>query len=203
MTLSWGHWLVSPVDLVREPTDRADVAVAERARAGDLDALRSIYEDVGPRVLRFLRDMLRDSYAADDALQETFARVVQRIGTLDEPERLVSWIFGIARRVCQEQRRQAARHPLAASDPDEHAPASHEHTPEAILGAVQSAAVLERAISKLSADRRAILLMRCDHFMSYDQIADAMTCSVAKVKVELHRARAALREELMVVGGVS
>lgn len=193
MTLALGSWLAS-AELVEPRIDDLALSLAERAKAGDKLALRTIYERYAPAVRRFVRDMLRDAPAADDALQDTFVRVFQRISALDEPERLAGWIFGIARRVCLEHRRHQHRRQrnteVAAADFD--APDSGA-TPEAIYFGAQAAALLDRAVDRLEPDRRAILLLRCDHQLSYDEIATAMGFSLAKVKVELHRARLALR----------
>ncbi len=198
--------------------EQAAAHLAERAKRGDRAALQLVYDQHGPAVLRFLRDMLRDSEAAADALQETFARVFQKIGSLEDPRRLVPWIFGIARHVSREHKRAVVRHAggkARRSGADEGAGSAvswwkglgaggHEVperadaiTPEDLYSGAESAQALERAITSLSPDRRAILLLRCDHFLSYEEIAVSMGCSVAKVKIELHRARAALREALL------
>jgi RNA polymerase sigma-70 factor (ECF subfamily) len=192
VTLALGSWLAS-AELVEPRVDELAPSLAERAKAGDRLALRSIYERYAPAVRRFVRDMLRDAPAADDALQDTFVRVFQRIDSLAEPEHLAGWIFGIARRVCLEHRRhQTRRHRDTELAPDFDAPDSSA-TPEAMYFGSQAAAELDRAVDRLEPDRRAILLLRCDHQLSYDEIATAMGFSLAKVKVELHRARLALR----------
>jgi RNA polymerase sigma-70 factor (ECF subfamily) len=41
-----------------------------------------------------------------------------------------------------------------------------------------------------------VLLLRLDHGLAYEDIAELMGWSLPKVKVELHRARQVLREEL-------
>jgi RNA polymerase sigma-70 factor, ECF subfamily len=193
VTLAVGSWLAS-AELVEPRVDDLALSLASRAKAGDRLALRSIYDRYAPAVRRFVRDMLRDAPAADDALQDTFVRVFQRIATLDEPEHLAGWIFGIARRVCLEHRRHHSRRqrnteipPVGFDAPDSSA------TPEALYFGSQAAAELDRAVDRLEPDRRAILLLRCDHQLSYDEIATAMGFSLSKVKVELHRARLALK----------
>ena len=45
-------------------------------------------------------------------------------------------------------------------------------------------------------ERRAILLLRLDHGLAYEEIAAALGLSLAKVKVEIHRGRQILRDEL-------
>jgi RNA polymerase sigma-70 factor (ECF subfamily) len=56
--------------------------------------------------------------------------------------------------------------------------------------------VIHRALGRLSEERRAMLLLRLDHGLAYEEIASLMGFSLAKVKVEIHRARQILREEL-------
>lgn len=185
-----------------------DRGLALRAQAGDQVALRAIYERHAASVQRFLRDMLRASPdEVADALQDTFVRVFQRIAGLDDPSRLVGWIFGIARNVSLEHRRAHSRRGVlgwlglrAEEDVeggrDRGEALAWAPSPEAELLGKESAAALARALGELSADRRALLLLRCDHQLSYEEIATAMGFSVAKVKVEIFRARQALRAAL-------
>lgn len=218
MSVLSSPWL-APSEVAERPVEDLDRVLALRAKSGDRAALRAIYERHAPAVQRFIRGLLRDGVARDgdggaDALQDTFVRVFQRIESLEDPERLVGWIFGIARHVCQEHRRAASRrfglfgwlglgaaHVPASSKADkaEVLFASAEHpgpTPEAALLGKESASALERALGELSPDRRALLLLRCDHQLSYEEIATAMGFSLPKVKVEIFRARQALRAAL-------
>ncbi|MBL8741128.1 MAG: RNA polymerase sigma factor [Myxococcales bacterium] len=201
MPLALRSWLAS-AELV-EPNIDGDVGLSlgARAKAGDQLAMRLVYERYAPAVRRFIRDMLRDGQAADDALQDTFIRVTQGIGSLDEPEHLAGWIFGIARRVCFEHRRHRTRRQrnteLTAADFEA---ADSSATPEALYFGSRAAEKLDRAVDRLEPDRRAILLLRCDHQLSYEEIATAMGFSLSKVKVELHRARLALREVFREMG---
>lgn len=201
MTLALSTWLASG-DLVEVPVDALARSLASRAKSGDRVALRSIYERYAPQIRRFVRDMLRDPAAADDALQDTFVRVFQHIAALNEPEHLAGWIFGIARRVCLEHRRHTSRR-QRTTEPAEDSTDTPDSsaTPEALFLGSEAAAALDRAVDQLEPNRRAVLLLRCDHQLSYDEIAAAMGFSLAKVKVELHRARVSLRE--IIHGGAS
>lgn len=179
--------------LGEEPVDERERELAVRARAGERAALRAVYERYGRPVRRFIRDLLRDPSASEDALQDTFVRVFQRLGTLADPAQLAGFVFGVARNVCLEYRRHAARRERR----DEASGvaldiADSEATPEVAYLGGEAARALDRAVDALSPDRRAILLLRCDHLLPYEQIATAMGCSVAKVRVELHRARRVL-----------
>src|SRR3954463_9665735 len=85
--------------------------VVERARAGEAEAFRVIFERHAPAVRRFLGDLFRDAPAADEATQEPFVRPHARLRSLEEGYRLSSWLLGIARRVFLEQLRRRRRDP--------------------------------------------------------------------------------------------
>ncbi len=45
----------------------------------------------------------------DDVTQDVFVVVHRKLATLQDPTALRSWLFGIARRICRDYRRSAAR----------------------------------------------------------------------------------------------
>ena len=167
-----------------------------RARAGDPEAFRVIFDREAPGVRRFLGDLLRDEAAADEATQETFVRAHHRLGTLEQAGRLQGWLFGIARMVFFEQlrrRRRDAPMPRAEEEPD---PIDGAASPEALLLSAESNRLLDHALESLSEERRAALLMRIDRGLGYGEIGAAMGWTLQKVKNEIHRARLQLRSSL-------
>ena len=212
-------WLSVPAQLAateddepraRHGTERAaaDAENDVRARAQHRDeaAPAAIYGEHAPAVLRFLRDLLGCPAAAADVTQETFVPALRRLDTLRDTERLLPWLFGIARNVSFEHRRarRARARVMAPEGGDPGSPAregSDGRTPEAELLGREAARVVERALAALSEDRRAMLLLRLDHGLAYEEIAGLMGFSLAKVKVAIHRARQVLRAELEAYGG--
>jgi RNA polymerase sigma-70 factor (ECF subfamily) len=166
-----------------------------RAQAGNAEAFRVIFDREAPGVRRFLGDLLRDDAAADEGTQETFVRAHLRLTTLEQPEKLQGWLFGIARMVFLEQLRRKSRD---APMPEDGEPMRVDSapTPEAALLSGEADKVLDGALADLSAERRAALLMRLDHGLAYGDIAAAMGWTLQKVKNEIHRARLQLRERL-------
>lgn len=188
----------------REPaTTSIEDNLLERARLGERMAFQMIFERHGPAVSRYLRDLFGDAAAADEATQETFVRAHSRLGTLREADRLRSWLLGIAHRVFLEQCRRR-RTEAGVADRVEVEPLPTPATPELEMLGREADAVLASALGRLTEERRSALLMRLDHGLSYEQIADEMTWPVAKVKNEIHRARLQLRSYLAsYVGGAS
>lgn len=179
-----------------------------RARSAEEAELEAIYAQHSRAIHRFLCDMLGDRAEAADATQETFVRAFQRLSALRAADRPVAWLFGVARHVSLELRRARRRKRRVIDDE----PASERHThngacsrrsPEdAVLGH-EAIGVVDGALARLSDDRRAVLLLRVDHDLAYEDIAELMGWTVAKVKVEIHRARQVLREELRTYEGGS
>jgi RNA polymerase sigma factor (sigma-70 family) len=179
------------------PRDRhSDEELLSRARAGDAEAFRVIFDREAPGVRRFLGDLLRDGVAADEGTQETFVRAHHRLGTLEQAGKLQGWLFGIARMVFLEQIRHKRRNGPQLDPANERPQIDRAPSPEALLLSAESDRMLDGAIAGLTEERRAALLMRIDHGLGYSEIASAMGWSLQKVKNEIHRARLQLRASL-------
>jgi len=185
------------VEVTRTGVTQSDEELLSRARAGDAEAFRVIFDREAPGVRRFLGDLLRDDAAADEGTQETFVRAHQKLGTLSHTEKLQGWLIGIARLVFMEHLRRKRRDkPQLAAPENEPVQVDRAPSPEAALLGAEADKVLEGALAELSDDRRACLLMRLDHDLGYGDIAEAMGWPLQKVKNEIHRARLQLRARL-------
>ncbi len=175
-----------------------DAALVQRAQAGESAAFKALFERHVVLVHRFLHDLLRNDAQADDATQETFTRAHVQLPKLLERDRFRPWILGIARNVAYEARRSKVHAPLEDDDdpavPDAVIPSPD---PESVLLDKELEAHLEEGLALLSPNRRAALLMRLDHGLSYDEIALAMGWTLPMVKNEIHRARLVLRQHLL------
>ncbi|HZH13918.1 MAG TPA: RNA polymerase sigma factor [Archangium sp.] len=176
----------------------AERRLLTRARRGDPVAFRTLFEQHSPTVWRFLRDLFRDESAADEATQETFVRAHGKLGALRDDARLSSWLLGIARHIYLESRRTRGTHLDIASEENEPLleAALPSPTPEDLLLDRELEGLLAEALGELREERRSALLLRIDHGLAYEDIAQVMGWSLPKVKNEIHRARLQLRERL-------
>lgn len=193
-----GTWTMILSGLFGNDPERAERELVRRAREGEARAFKEIFDRCAPAVRRFCRDLLRDAPAADEATQETFVRAFDKVAALRQEDRLLAWLLGIARRVCFEHHRRSRREAERHDDSEAAAlGCAAPFTPETAALDREAADVVHRGMRALSADRQAALLLRFDHGLGYAEIATAMGWSVAKAKVEVHRARLLLRDRLV------
>jgi len=145
-----------------------------------------IYSRHAGDVFRFAHWLSGSADAAAEITSETFVRAWT---SLEEPRMstVKAYLFTIARNLHRKQWRRAARQeelderlPDPATQPDE-AMANREEF-QRTLAAVQALPELDRAV----------LLMRAEDELSYEDIAAATGLSVAAAKVKVFRARAKL-----------
>jgi RNA polymerase sigma-70 factor (ECF subfamily) len=163
-------------------------AVVERARRGDPHAFRQLYEHHVEAVHGFLIRLLRDATAAQDALQDTFMRVLRGLPRFDPsgPARLSTWILVIARRVALDalDRRRLEHANGRAGDPER-----GEAVPDLRIA-------LEAAVAALPAAQRTVFVLYEGTRLSYEEIALVEGVDVGTVKSRLHRARLELKERV-------
>jgi len=174
---------------------------AERAIAGDPQALRTLWE-VNRRWLAaaILAHKPRNA-DLEDLLQDVALKVVRRIGEVRDPATLRPWMRAIAINAARTAGRTRTRRlrlvkPVDA-DPD-HAPspdAPMSATAEGSMNAEEARRAMDAA-NRLPEEYREPLMLRCVRGMSYKQIADLMGVPVTTVETRLSRARRMVREEL-------
>src|SRR5438309_8739694 len=91
------------------PSDRE---LLDGFRAGDASALEALFERYEAPVFQFLVGILRDHHQAEDALQETFVRALERLDSVDA-DHLRGWLFTVAYHQAMLARRRKARLPFA------------------------------------------------------------------------------------------
>ncbi len=87
----------------------AETDLIRASLAGDHAAYGRLYDQYAGLVRAVCHDSTHDLHEAQDLCQEVFLRAFRNLGELREHERFSAWLLGIARMVCRESRRKAAR----------------------------------------------------------------------------------------------
>jgi RNA polymerase sigma-70 factor (ECF subfamily) len=171
--------------------------VVARFRRGDPDALASLLSGYQHRLYRFLLRLVQEPAAAEDLFQQTWLRVMEKIGRFDARGSFETWLFSVAHNLAIDHlRRQrgtslderddsgtAAIERLTASGPD----------PLEQLLDFERSAMLAAAVWELPAIHREVLSLRFEEAMKLEQIAEVAGVPLATVKSRLRRALESLR----------
>lgn len=158
-----------------------DAVVARLAAEGDPAARAAICERHGDVAVRVLRSILGPAPEVEDLAQEVLARALAGIGRLGEPEKLRSWMAGIAIGVAREWLRKRARWRLLSffAEPPE-VPA--REVPEGVNEAVRATF---DALERLPTDERVVFTLRYVEGMELAEIAIACDFSLSTTKRRL------------------
>jgi RNA polymerase sigma-70 factor (ECF subfamily) len=136
--------------------------------------------------------ILGDPEAAADAVQDAIVKALQRPDAYDPARGAVRpWFLAVVRRGCLDllrRRRQTV--------PEVDALPADTRSPEESVAALQDAATIQEALARLSAEQRAILILRDFNDLAYTEIAQVLDVPHGTVMSRLHRARLALRKEM-------
>ncbi|MBI5551040.1 MAG: RNA polymerase sigma factor [Desulfobacterales bacterium] len=164
------------------------------------DGFYEIYDAHHDGVRRFIQATLRDPWAADDLVQETFLRVIRKRDTLKEPSKLRPWIYSIAFNLCRDHLRRRASVPRPAQAHPEPVPLLDQipapSSTEAALAGHQMNVCVQHKITLLPESQRTVLWLFDMDGMSQQEIAEVLGISTDNVKVRLHRARKRLKQIL-------
>lgn len=145
-------------------------------------------------LLRFCLHLTGNRDDAEDVCQESLARAMTRVATLQSEAAFRSWLFSIARNLAVDTHRRVKRNcPL----PDEEAmplPVMEENPFERVEIDEERQTVVE-ALSKLKKNHQTVLMLREVEGLSYAAIARRLDLSQSAVETLLFRARRRLREE--------
>lgn len=158
-----------------------------------------IYDQHYSRVRKFILALVKDEWAADDIIQETFLKVQQNIGSLRDPSRLSPWIFRIAHNLCQDHFRGLKKSRKEESIDQEETGDLKEALIQKGLGIQkemeqrQMGECVQNQINLLAESLRTVLVLFDMMEFSHQESAEILGITIENVKVRLHRARKKLK----------
>jgi RNA polymerase sigma-70 factor (ECF subfamily) len=168
------------------------IELVVRARAGDRDAYSELVARSIGRLTAVARLILRDEYAAQDAVQETFIEAWRSLPGLREPERFDAWMRRLLVRACFKgvrRRKRVEAVEIRMTPVDEPVTAGSEWS-----SAIHDQ--LERGLARIPAEQRAAVVLVYYLDLPLADAAQAMGIPLGTTKSRLNRATQALRAAL-------
>jgi len=175
-----------------------------RLRKGDPDAITDLVGRYQHRLYRFLVRMVGDPATAEDLFQQTWIRLMEKIGSYDARRSFEAWLFAIARNLAIDHLRRRRGISLDELDDSGRAPverleASGQDALTQLLD-FERGALLAAGIGELPAIHREVLTLRFEEDMKLEQIAEVAGVPLSTVKSRLHRALESLRARIEASG---
>ena len=185
------------------PSADSDLALVERANAGDTRAFELLVIKYQRRIERLVGRMVRDVDIVQDITQETFIRAYKALHQFRGEAQFYTWLYRIAVNTAKKTLMEMHRSPVitesalhTGDDDDETSSFGRElttqETPETVLAAQEIAEAVNAAMEALPEDLRQAVTLREIEGLSYEEISQAMDCPIGTVRSRIFRAREAI-----------
>ena len=172
-----------------------------RYAAGDEQAFRPLFRQLGPRLYGFFRRSIADHALCEDLVQITFVRLHAARSSYRSGAAVRPWVFTIAARVRIDElrRRQRQRQLSYEGDLDRvraETDAAGDFTQDEPIDAGARQKSVRDAIEALPAGYRMVVHLHRFEGLSFPEIGAVLGCSPGAARIRAFRAYAILREQL-------
>jgi len=172
------------------PSAADDRSLADRLLArGDEAAFRELYRRHNPRLYQFVLRLVAGGEAdAEDVVQDTWIRAVERLDGFRWESAFSTWLTGIALNTARAMLRRRGRWEVPADGDTPEPWCAPPHEAERMD--------LERAIALLPAGYRAVLVLHDVEGFTHEEIGGQLGIAPGTSKSQLSHARRAMRRML-------
>jgi RNA polymerase sigma-70 factor (ECF subfamily) len=163
-----------------------DNLLMEEVRGGKVEKLAILFERHHVALFNYFLRLTGNRPVSEDLVQEVFTRILKYRTTYRGEDRFAVWMYKIARNAHIDfLRRQKETVPL---DDQFEETQSADLVPEEKVERQQEAALISRALKRLSPKKQEVILLSRFQNLKYREIAELMECPVGTVKGMVHRA---------------
>ena len=184
------------------PADSDQMLVA-RVQRGDKAAFDVLVRKYQHKIVKLVTRYVHDSSEALDVAQEAFIKAYRAIPGFRGDSAFYTWLYRIAINTAKNylvsENRRPLDHSMDLQDPEQYEMQSRLRdmdTPERLLLTEEIQKTVERTIEELPEDLRTAIVLRELEGMSYEEIAETMSCPVGTVRSRIFRAREAIDGKL-------
>jgi RNA polymerase sigma-70 factor, ECF subfamily len=183
--------------------DVSELDLVRRCQAGDTEAFDELVTRYRTRVFSMIYNMVHSEQDAWDLAQDSFLKAWKSIKRFRGRSSFYTWIYRIVMNVTIDWLRK--KHikggdtefddatQLREIDPASKTVPKTEALPYEMMERDEIRTRIDKAIAQLSAEQRAVILMKEIEGMQYHEIAEALGCSIGTVMSRLFYARKKLQ----------
>jgi RNA polymerase sigma-70 factor (ECF subfamily) len=170
----------------------------DAALAGDSSAFGVLVQRYQNRLYNSIVHVVGCRVEAEDVVQDAFVQAYVKLHTFKRNSQFFTWIYRIAfnSALSRRRRKRPAMSVEQSRETTGAEPVSNDDAPDDRMLRSERVQRVQEALSKLTEDHRAILILREMDGMSYEEIAEILNTPVGTVRSRLSRARSQMRDKL-------
>jgi RNA polymerase sigma-70 factor (ECF subfamily) len=186
--------------------DVSELDLVKRCQKGDSGAFDELVIRYRTRVFGMVYNMVHNEQDAWDLAQDSFLKAWKSIGRFRGKSSFYTWLYRIVMNVTIDWVRKKQIKGSGAEfddaiqlkeiDPASKTVPKQDALPSEKMEQGEIRAQIDRAIAQLSPEHRAVILMKEIEDMQYNEIAEALDCSIGTVMSRLFYARKKLQNLL-------
>ncbi|MGZ8136802.1 MAG: RNA polymerase sigma factor RpoE [Methylococcaceae bacterium] len=184
-------------------SEQLDQELVLRVQQGDKKAYDMLVIKYQHKIIQLVNRYVKDPSESQDVAQEAFIKAYRALGNFRGDSAFYTWLYRIAintaknHLVAKSRRNFHSEVDIQDAEQIENAPQLQGmETPEGLLLNEEIIATIKSAIDNLPEEMRMAIMLREFEGMSYEEIAEAMSCPVGTVRSRIFRAREAIDSKL-------
>ena len=176
-----------------------DIELVHRIRSRDENAFTELYRCYQQRIYNYIAKNIDDRRDVEELVQDTFNKAWKHIQTLEDPEKIQNWMYGIAAqliagwyRKCKSANRRESSVDVYEAEGDIAASTAVYQIAEETAIVAERSDALYQAIAQLPERDQQMVRLQSDG-KSYKEIAEICKVTVSTVRNALPRAKQKLK----------
>lgn len=161
-----------------------------------LELFHSQVLPIRPKLFRFAFRLLNNEEDAKDIIQDALLKVWHQQERMPELQNMEAWCMRIVRNLALDKLKARAYRNTEGLDRAGEMQAVQQQSPHLAAEQQDVMGRVHRIISALPEKYRTIIQLRDMDGFSYQEICDILDLTLSEVKINLHRARKTVREQL-------
>ncbi len=169
---------------------KLEAEIVARILKGDRQEYALLVEKYKSPIYNLAYRMTGNLGDAEDLTQETFIRAYQYLWRYDTRKKLFSWLYTIAFNLIKNHYKKNKKHNIS-EELSAHSLADNSTSPEAKFIETQE---ISLGLLRLEYELRALLIMKYQQGLSFEEIAEITGKSLSAVKMRIYRGLGKLKE---------
>lgn len=181
-----------------------DQVLVERAQSGDKHAFELLVVKYQRKLARLLSRFIRDPAEVEDVAQEAFIKAYRALPAFRGESAFYTWLYRIGINTAKNYLVAMGRRAPTTTEFDSEEAENFEgsdllhdiNTPESELMTKEIAQTVNEAMEGLPEELKTAIMLREIEGLSYEDIANIMSCPIGTVRSRIFRAREAIAQKL-------